>query len=84
MLHSMLIKIRVTPRASKNEIIKVSETEYKVKLTAAPIDGEANEKLIKLLSKKWKVAKSRIRIERGEKSREKMVEINPKFIHFTT
>ena len=46
----MRIMITVKPRSSKIEVIQISETEYQVKLTASPVDGEANEQLIHILS----------------------------------
>ena len=48
----------------------------KVRLTAAPVDGAANKKLIAFLSEEWGVAQSKLRIVRGEKSRNKLVEID--------
>ena len=71
----MRIYIRVTPRASKNEIIKISEGEYKARLTAPPVDGEANAMLIKILSDYFKVAKSNIQIVGGKSARTKIVDI---------
>ena len=46
----MRIYIKVSPRSSKNEVTKISEGEYKAKLTAAPVDNKANAMLIKLLA----------------------------------
>ncbi len=72
----MLISVRVAPRSSKNEIMsKLPDGTLKVKLAAPPVDGRANEALIKLLSKEFRVAKSRIRIVRGMRGRNKLVEI---------
>jgi uncharacterized protein (TIGR00251 family) len=45
-----------------------------VRLTSPPVDGAANSSLIKLLSKKTGVARSRIRIVSGEKGRSKVLE----------
>ncbi len=42
----------------KNEVIKISEGEYKVKLTAAPIDGKANGMLIDILAEYFGIAKA--------------------------
>lgn len=67
-----LISLKVLPRSSKNELIKLPDGSYKVKLTAAPVDGEANKKLLEFLAKEFGVAKSRIRIVKGEKSRNKV------------
>jgi uncharacterized protein (TIGR00251 family) len=68
--------IRVLPRSSKNEVVgEMADGTLKVKLTAAPVDGEANKELIKLLSKEWGVPKSNINIIKGLTSRNKIVGI---------
>ncbi len=70
------INIKVTPRSSRNEIIgEMLDGTLKVKLTAAPVDGGANEALIKLLSDVWDVPKSKITIIKGKTSRNKTIEI---------
>lgn len=71
----MRIYIKVSPRSSKNEVVKVSEGEYKVRLTAAPVDGQANEALIKLLAQHFKVAKSLVDIVGGKTAKIKIVDI---------
>ena len=72
----MIVKIKVLPRSSSNEIVAtLPDGTLKVKLTAPPVDGKANEKLIDLLSEVYAVAPSRVRIVKGLASRIKMVEI---------
>ncbi len=71
----MRIYIKVSPRSSKNEVVKISEGEYKVKLTAPPVDGQANEALIKLLAKFFGVSRSSINIVGGKTAKIKMVDI---------
>jgi uncharacterized protein len=72
----MQIKIKVLPRSSQNKIVgKMSDGTLKIKLTAPPVDGEANKKLIELLSKEFRVAKSKIRIIKGLRGKNKVVEI---------
>ena len=66
----LIIKLKISPNASKNEIIK-TEDGLKVKITAQPIDGKANKCLIEFLSKTFKIPKSSIEIIRGETSKEK-------------
>ncbi len=66
----MLLRVRISPNASKNEIIADGEI-IKVKLTAPPVDGKANKALIALLSKHYKVPKTSIKIIKGETSRDK-------------
>ncbi len=68
--NSLIIKLKISPNASKNEIIK-SDTEIKVKITAQPIENKANKALIEFLSKTLKIAKSNIEIVKGETSKEK-------------
>lgn len=68
--NSLVIKLKISPNASKNEIIK-NDSEIKVKITAQPIENKANKALIEFLSKKLKVAKSNIEIIKGETSKEK-------------
>ena len=71
----MRIYIKVSPRSCKNEVVKISEGEYKVKLTAPPVDGQANEALIKLLAQYFKVSKSEVSIVGGKTAKIKMVDI---------
>jgi len=71
----MRIYVQVSPRSSKNEVTKISAGEYKVKLTAAPVDGKANEALIKILSEYFNVSKSSIAIIGGKSVKTKIVDI---------
>ncbi|HLE19397.1 MAG TPA: DUF167 domain-containing protein [Syntrophales bacterium] len=71
----MKIFVKVIPKASKTEIEKISEGEYRVRLTKAPEDNKANEQLIKLLGKHFDVAPSLIHIISGVTSRKKIVEL---------
>jgi uncharacterized protein (TIGR00251 family) len=65
----------VTPRAGKNEITKISEGEYKVKVTAPPEKGKANEKVIELLAYHLAVPKSSVKIVAGKTARIKLIDI---------
>lgn len=70
------IKIRVLPRSSKNEVVgEMADGTLKVKLTAPPVDGKANEALIKLLAKHFDVSKNKIKIVAGTTSKNKTIEI---------
>lgn len=72
MAENLIIKLKISPNASKNEIIKTDEM-VKVKVTAQPIENKANKALIEFLSKKFKVPKSSIEIIKGETSKEKTI-----------
>ncbi len=68
------LEIKVIPGASKN-MLKDEGEGIKVYLTAPPVDGKANEALVKFLAKHYDVSKSSVAIIKGEKSRHKIVEI---------
>jgi uncharacterized protein len=71
----ILFTVRVQPRSSRKGIEGISGDVVKVKLTAPPHEGAANEQLIELLSEELGVRKNAIRIIRGHGSRNKVVEI---------
>ena len=48
----------------------------KIKLAAPPVDGKANQELVKFLSKKLKVSRSRLNLISGEKARLKSVQVS--------
>ncbi len=68
------IKVKVIPNAKKNKVLE-ENGEFKVYVKDSPIDGKANKALIELLAQHFKVKKGVVRIIRGEKSREKVIEI---------
>jgi len=69
------IKVKVKPGASENEVKKIDESLYEVRTTTIPEKGKANEKVIELLSDFFDVPKSKIKIIKGQASREKEVEV---------
>ncbi|MDP1884754.1 MAG: DUF167 domain-containing protein [Candidatus Moranbacteria bacterium] len=71
----MRIYVKVSPRSSKNEVIKTAEGEYKVRLTAPPVDGEANAMLVKILAEHFGVSKSSVAVIGGKSARTKIIEI---------
>jgi len=71
----VLIEVKVEPRSSKKGISGVMENALKVKLTAPPVGGAANEQLIEVISEATGIKKSSIRIVKGMSSKKKTVEI---------
>jgi uncharacterized protein (TIGR00251 family) len=67
------IDVRVHPGAKKNKIIGEQAAALKIALTAPPVDGKANQALIKFMSEFLNVNRSKVSIIRGEKSRSKTV-----------
>ncbi|MFB0528009.1 MAG: DUF167 domain-containing protein [bacterium] len=68
------MNVKVIPNTRKNEIKKEGNC-WKVHLTAPAEKGKANRLLIKLFSQEFKVKKNQIKIVRGEKARQKIVQI---------
>ena len=70
------LAIRVTPRASRNEIVEIlSDGTIRIRLTAPPTEDKANQALIGFLSDILSVAASRIEIVAGATGRDKLVSI---------
>ena len=72
------LNIMVQPRSSRNQVAGIHADALKIKLTAPPVDGEANKRLIKYLAKLLKLPKSSLTIIRGETSRTKCISISTK------
>ena len=68
------LTIHVQPKSSQAKIL-VENGSIRVWVNAPPVDGAANDSVIKLFSKALKIAKSKISIIRGESSREKTLRI---------
>ena len=71
----MIYKATINPGSSQEKIIETAPGELIIYLRAKAHDGEANDALIKLLSKHFKVGKTTIKILRGQKSRQKLIEL---------
>ncbi len=69
------IEVKVEPRSSQKAIAGILGNTLKVKLTAPPVEGAANEQLIEILSEAFGIRKSAITITRGQSSKNKVVEI---------
>ena len=70
------LAVRVTPRASKNQIVgALNDGTIKIRITAAPTQGQANDELVKFLSDVLGVAKSRIEIVAGNTGRDKLISV---------
>lgn len=71
----VVIKVRVQPRASKNGLAGEMEGAIKVRLTAPPVDGAANEACCKYFAELFGVAKSNVAIASGHTGRNKLVRV---------
>ncbi|MGC8538042.1 MAG: DUF167 domain-containing protein [Candidatus Micrarchaeia archaeon] len=71
----MRIIIRVIPNSKSNKIERLEDDTYKIRVTAKPERGKANEAVISLLSAYFNVKRNEISIISGASSRDKVVEI---------
>lgn len=72
---AVVVLVRVQPRASRNAVEGVHGGALKVRLTAPPADGRANQACCRLLADQLKIPLSAVRILGGERSRTKRVEL---------
>jgi uncharacterized protein (TIGR00251 family) len=70
------ISIRVVANARKNSVEQEENGRLKVRVTAAAVEGKANKAVIDLLAAHFGIKKSAIILVRGEKSRDKILEID--------
>jgi len=67
--------VRVQPRGSRNAIEGVRNGALRVRLTAPPVEGEANEALVRLLASRLNVPKSAVKILSGARGRTKRIAV---------
>ncbi len=72
----VIFNIRVVPRSSRCELAGIQEDALKLKITAPPVEGKANEECIKFLADKLGVRKSRVAIIAGHKSKRKTIAVS--------
>ena len=73
---TLMLTLRVVPGARKTEFGEIINDSLKVLVKAQPTDNEANEALIRFLSKEFKAPQSNIKIVSGDKSKNKTIEID--------
>jgi uncharacterized protein len=72
----LILNLRVQPRASRDQMVgPYGENAFKVRITAPPVDGKANQHLVRLFSKQFNVAASQVRLLAGESGRDKRIAI---------
>lgn len=72
----MRLQVRVSTNADKPGVQKITEAEYKVRVHAKPIEGQANAAVIEALAEHFGVQKSRVRIVAGLTSKRKTVDVD--------
>jgi len=69
------IEVRLRPRGNRDELIGMRDGVLQARVSAPPVDGRANRALCKLIAKRLDIAPSRVSIVRGERSRDKLVQV---------
>lgn len=72
-------RVKVKPNSKQQSIKEETNGSFTIHLKSPPVDGKANEELIKILAKKFDLPKSKIRIKSGLSSRQKLIEIDTTF-----
>lgn len=72
---ALTFSVRVVPRASRTELVRGEDGTPRLRLTAPPVDGEANEEIIRFFSKMFGVPKSAVEMVSGHRSRTKRIRI---------
>ena len=73
---ALILRVRVQPRANRDEIAGQHGNRLKVRLRASPVDGKANESLIRLVAELCGVTKGRVEIISGASGRDKRVRVD--------
>ncbi|MDD3653513.1 MAG: DUF167 family protein [Desulfotomaculaceae bacterium] len=71
----VVFKVRIQPRASMNKLVGLHEDALKIRLTAPPVDGEANEACRAFLAGLLSVSRSQVKITSGSTGRNKMIKV---------
>lgn len=69
------LAVQITPNAKQTEVTGVLDDALKLKLQAQPIEGKANEALVKFLAKALGVSRSSVTITHGQTNKKKLIEV---------
>ena len=72
-MNNVRLKVKVQPRARQQQVQKIGEMEYTVRVLSPPAEGKANKEVIELLASHFHLPPSRVKILKGKKSRQKIV-----------
>lgn len=70
---SLILNLHIQPRSSRDELAGLHGDRIKVRITAPPVDGKANEHLIRFLARLFDVPRSSVTLLSGETGREKRI-----------
>lgn len=73
---SVRLRVRLTPRASREQVTLKPDGTLAVRVSAPPVDGRANDALERAVASALRVAPSRVTLVRGSRSRDKLVQVD--------
>lgn len=71
----IIFKVQVVPRSSRSEVVGEHNGSLRVRIAAPPVEGAANEELIRILAKTFNVSRSAVKILSGHNSKVKQIGI---------
>ncbi|MGE0385283.1 MAG: DUF167 domain-containing protein [Gammaproteobacteria bacterium] len=71
----LFLSVRLQPRASRTEVTGLHGAQVRIRVTAPPVDGRANEDLLRLLAGEFDVPRSSVELVGGAQSRDKRVRV---------
>lgn len=69
------LRLRVQPRASREEVAGFAGDAIRLRLTAPPLEGAANDALVRFLASRLEVSRSAVELVAGRTGRTKLVEV---------
>lgn len=69
------LEVTVLPRASKSGFVSVVEGRLKVRVAAPPVDGEANEELVRFVARFFDLPRSAVTVARGHRGKRKQLHL---------
>jgi uncharacterized protein (TIGR00251 family) len=69
------LRLRIQPRASRTEVVGLHGNSVRIRLSAPPVDGAANEELIRFLAERLGVPRRAVEITAGHSGRQKTVHV---------
>ena len=70
-----VLRVRVQPRASRDEVLGWRDDALRVRVGAPPLDGRANDAVVRLIARAAGVPRAAVRVVGGERSRDKLVSV---------
>ncbi|WP_455245663.1 DUF167 domain-containing protein [Petrachloros mirabilis] len=70
-----VLNVHVQPKASRTECVGVHGDALKIRVAAPPVDGAANEELIRFLAQEFSIARSAIHLQSGANGRRKRIRL---------